>query len=382
MGIWDTDEYLGDNDAFQAMVEAGSRIVAYSYDLEVYHHHVTALWSWRRKWGRNFEKHFLQNVETRNLNWLFVPHFNSKLAAWTLYSLVPVVSVPFAFYRALRDGDWRWLYHPAAAFLQASTYLKILLGTGKGRSYLRGRIAGALRYARGSARREPRKMRFDEIADSGEDIYRQEPHLLFMEDLVEGAAVLDVGCWTGGLAGLMGEKALEVRGLDVEPMALQVAGSKSCDVEFVEGSVLDMPFASGSFDLVTFIAVLEHLPVGTEQRALAEIHRVLRPGGSLVLCTPDAGRLSKALDPGWWLTGHRHYSVEEVTGLLEQAGFEVWHGEVLGGWRFVLDYMAMYFFKYVARRPMRVSERYKKSFLGDSLKPGFVNVYIKARKVS
>jgi glycosyltransferase involved in cell wall biosynthesis len=139
--IWDTDEYLGDTDAFQMMVEAGDNRVAYTRELCVYHHHVNGLWSWRKKWGRNFQQHFLSNVDTRNLNWLFVPHFTARLVAWTLYSLIPVVSIPLAMVRALRDKDWHWLYHPAAAFLQASTYIKILLTTEEGRAYLRGWMA-------------------------------------------------------------------------------------------------------------------------------------------------------------------------------------------------------------------------------------------------
>lgn len=379
--VWDTDEYLGDNDAFQEMVEGGHDMAAYSEDLEVYHHHVSGLFTWRQKWGRNFEKHFLGNFETRNLNWLFIPHFNLKLAAWTLYSLVPVASIPVAAYRALRDRDWHWLYHPAAAFLQASTYLKILLVTPQGRSYLKGWVRNAAGTAAGAGgNREPKRMKFDEMADSGDDVYRQEPHCLFAGRLVAGADVLDAGCWTGELARMMAPDAGSVTGLDVERRALDVAREKGEDVLFVEGSVLELPFADGSFDLVTFIAVIEHIPIGTERRALEELFRVLKPGGTLVLCTPYAGWVSKVLDPGWLLTGHRHYGIDEVTALLNEAGFQVSRREVLGGWRFVLDYMAMYFYKYIARRPMRTSERYKKAFLRDALSPGFVNIYVEARK--
>jgi len=142
-GIWDTEEYLGDNDAFQLMIESGNNRVAYTRELCVFHHHVNGLWSWRKKWGRNFQQHFLVNLDTRNLNWLFVPHFTVKLVTWTLYSLIPVVSIPLAVARALHDRDWHWLYHPAAAFLQASTYIKILLTSEEGRAYLGRWLAGS-----------------------------------------------------------------------------------------------------------------------------------------------------------------------------------------------------------------------------------------------
>jgi glycosyltransferase involved in cell wall biosynthesis len=134
--VWNTGEYLGDTDAFQLMLEKGCDRVAYSRDLCVYHHHVGSLWSWRKKWSRNFQQHFLTNIDTRNLDWLFVPHFKARLFAWTLYSIIPVVSVPLALARAFRDRDWHWLYHPAAAFLQAWTYITIILFTKEGHDYL------------------------------------------------------------------------------------------------------------------------------------------------------------------------------------------------------------------------------------------------------
>ncbi|MHB8895200.1 MAG: glycosyltransferase family 2 protein [Candidatus Geothermincolia bacterium] len=140
--IWQTEEYLGDNDAFQIMVESGHHTVAYTRDLCVFHHHVSGLWSWRKKWGRNFQQHFLKNLDSRNLNWLYIPHFNAKLIAWVLYSLIPIVSVPVAVARAIRERDWHWLYHPAAAFLQAATYVRIMLLTPEGRDYLRNWMCG------------------------------------------------------------------------------------------------------------------------------------------------------------------------------------------------------------------------------------------------
>lgn len=146
--IWDAGAYLGDNDAFQLMVEGGNSRVAYTRDLCVYHHHVNDLWSWRKKWSRNFRQHFLPNIASRNLNWLLVPHFKTRLLLWTFYSLVPVVSIPVAFYRSLRDRDWHWLYHPAAAFLQAATYL-----SGALREVVGG--GGFPRLSRGAVPRKP-----------------------------------------------------------------------------------------------------------------------------------------------------------------------------------------------------------------------------------
>ena len=57
--------------------------------------------------------------------------------------------------------------------------------------------------------------------------------------------------------------------------AREIAGGP---VSFTAASVLDLPFADQSFDGVAMWEVLEHLPPGTENRAFAEIARVLRPG--------------------------------------------------------------------------------------------------------
>jgi len=139
--VWERESYLGDNDAFQIMLERGDCTVAYSRGLSIYHHHVNSLWQWRGKWKRNFEKHFLQHHEARNLDWLYVPGFKMKLVLWTLYSAIPVFSGLDALRRALRDGDWHWLWHPVASVLQTETYLEVLLGTNRGRKYLKGLLA-------------------------------------------------------------------------------------------------------------------------------------------------------------------------------------------------------------------------------------------------
>lgn len=140
--LWERESYLGDNDAFQIMLEQGHRTVAYSVGINVYHHHVNSLWQWRSKWKRNFEKHFLSMRESRNLSWLYVPRFKLKLVLWSAYSLVPVFTLMEAVYRMVMDRDWHWIYHPAAAFLQSVTYLQLLLFSREGRRYLKDLLGG------------------------------------------------------------------------------------------------------------------------------------------------------------------------------------------------------------------------------------------------
>jgi ubiquinone/menaquinone biosynthesis C-methylase UbiE len=132
-------------------------------------------------------------------------------------------------------------------------------------------------------------------------------------DLVErsaprpGERVLDVACGTGVVARLAAERmgSGRVVGLDLNPGMLGVARtvpqSGGPKIEWCEGSVLDMPFRDGNFDAVLCQLGLQFFP--DRARALAEMFRVLIPGGRLALSvftaierTPMAHALADALD--------------------------------------------------------------------------------------
>lgn len=119
------------------------------------------------------------------------------------------------------------------------------------------------------------------------------PEQRFRSDLIaqaglqRGQGVLDVGCGTGTLT-LMIRKAapdVHVAGLDVDADVLAIARAKSVDagsaVQWEQGSAARLPFADGSFDRVFASLMLHHLTREDKRRALAEIYRVLKPGGEL-----------------------------------------------------------------------------------------------------
>lgn len=136
---------------------------------------------------------------------------------------------------------------------------------------------------------------------------------LWAADLVErsaprpGERVLDVACGTGVVARLAAERmgTGRVVGIDLNPGMLAVArtvpqtvGPK---VEWHETSVLHMPFPDGAFDVILCQLGLQFFP--DRARALAEMFRVLTPGGRLALNvftaierTPVAHALADALD--------------------------------------------------------------------------------------
>lgn len=217
-------------------------------------------------------------------------------------------------------------------------------------------------------------------ADQELSVVHNRPHLEFVKDIVGGAELLNVGCWTGAFEALAVGEAKRTVGIDIEPGALDVARSNVPGVEFVQASVLDLPFDDGSFDMVTMWAVIEHIPLGTESRALEESARVLKPGGLLALSTPSDQLLSKLLDPAFFVAGHRHYGRERLAGLLERAGLRVERMEVLGGWVVALDSFAFYFWKYLMRRPMTPGSRMTEAYLRDASREGFNVLFALARR--
>ncbi len=105
--------------------------------------------------------------------------------------------------------------------------------------------------------------------------------------LQSGAAVLDAGTGTGIIVPLLLERVGEggrIVGLDLSPGMLAIARAKgfpSC-VEFVEGDIQAMPLPNGGFDMAICNATFPHLP--DRPQALAELSRVLKPGGWLAIC--------------------------------------------------------------------------------------------------
>jgi len=106
-----------------------------------------------------------------------------------------------------------------------------------------------------------------------------------------GQAVLDVACGTGDLAGMFDRTgAGRVVGLDFCEEMLELARLKFAGrrIEWVRGDAMELPFADGSFDVVSIAFGIRN--VSQPRRALEEFVRVLRPGGRLVVLEFDRPR--------------------------------------------------------------------------------------------
>jgi len=131
--------------------------------------------------------------------------------------------------------------------------------------------------------------------------------------------ILDAGCGTGGNA-LFLRRYGQVAGFDLAAEALELGGKRLPGI-LARGSVLQIPFADGRFDLVTSFDVLYHRAVPDEDRALGEMRRVLRPGGRLLIRLPAYEFLRSKHDRA--VHTRRRYTAADARALLRGRGFVV-----------------------------------------------------------
>ena len=99
-------------------------------------------------------------------------------------------------------------------------------------------------------------------------------------------SILDVGCSTGIMADYFSDYFGEVVGIDIDEPAIQYAKGHFYrdNIEFNVGDAMDIRYPKNSFDVVVCAHVYEHVP--DADKLMAEIHRVLKPGG---ICYFSAG---------------------------------------------------------------------------------------------
>jgi len=114
-------------------------------------------------------------------------------------------------------------------------------------------------------------------------------------DAGPGDRVLDIAAGTGTSSAAIAQRGAEVVALDFSKGMVEVGRERHPELEFVEGNAESLPFADDTFDAVTISFGLRN--VNRPKVALAEMNRVLKPGGRLVVCefsTPPFGLLRAA----------------------------------------------------------------------------------------
>jgi SAM-dependent methyltransferase len=159
-----------------------------------------------------------------------------------------------------------------------------------------------------------------------------------------GPEVLDAGAGQGSLSTKLVELGFEVTSSDASPAAVAVLENRLSS-PVVRADVSSLPFDEESFDAVILGEVLEH--VEDDRGALAEVARVLRPGGVLALSVPANPKLFGSSDV--WAGHVRRYRRPELIEACTAAGFTV---ERCVGWGFPVSrlYHRHVYERYLDRR--------------------------------
>ena len=147
-----------------------------------------------------------------------------------------------------------------------------------------------------------------------------------LDTITVHSRVLDAGCGSGGfLANLNARTRCRIYGFDISEKAIKTA-SEIKGIDVFRGTISEAPYEEEFFDVITARSYIEHVndPFGV----LQQMHRLLKPGGVLVLKTPNIDSFNASVFKDRWyhLDCPRHlflFSPKTLTDLLKRAGFSV-----------------------------------------------------------
>ncbi|HEU0296704.1 MAG TPA: class I SAM-dependent methyltransferase [Anaerolineales bacterium] len=151
--------------------------------------------------------------------------------------------------------------------------------------------------------------------------------------LQPGETLLDVGCGTGGVTipakiqvGESGSAAGIDPALEMIAIARRKAKRAGIEIDFRVGVIESLPFPDETFEVVTSSLMMHHLPQHLQVKGLAEILRVLKPGGRILIADmmrPTGSSFKRFFTSVILHHGHVvEFGLQDVPALLREAGFE------------------------------------------------------------
>jgi 2-polyprenyl-3-methyl-5-hydroxy-6-metoxy-1,4-benzoquinol methylase len=161
-----------------------------------------------------------------------------------------------------------------------------------------------------------------------------------LEKLIpEKGALFDVGAATGILLDLARRRGWEPAGIEPSSWAVRAAAEKY-GLRLIEGSFETASLAEDTYAAVTMVDFIEHTPLPFE--AAKKAQAILRPGGVLVLVTPDiSSRAARLAGSRWWHLRPAHvafFSRRSIAALLRRAGLSI-VAERRYAWTFSAHYL-------------------------------------------
>jgi SAM-dependent methyltransferase len=164
-----------------------------------------------------------------------------------------------------------------------------------------------------------------------------------------GARIADLGCGSGIFTSLLHQRGFDAVGLDLSPKLIALAQAQYPKVAFFEGDVEDLPFPTASLDGILLSGLLHHLP--DPARCVAEVCRVLKPGGSFAAFDPNRmnpfmylyrDRSSPLYSPVGVTENERPVLAGRIAALFKEAHFQVG-----------TDYLSNLNYRYLASSKLR-----------------------------
>jgi SAM-dependent methyltransferase len=145
-----------------------------------------------------------------------------------------------------------------------------------------------------------------------------------IQRLPRGAKVLDAGCGAGIPVTRMLSQSFDVIGVDFSEEQIRLARKLVPETEFICRNIIGLDFPDESFDAICSYYTIIHVPREEHRGLLQNFHRILKPGGLVLLCM-GAGDLSEGIEEDFFGTRMywSHFDAETSLRMLEDCRFHI-----------------------------------------------------------